>query len=261
MGSKLNIAVVSLDITWGDVDENLLVSEQQIRKLPSGIDLVVLPELFSTGFVHDRETLESLSESANGKTMKTVHQWAKKYNFAIAGSFLFRVGENFFNRAFFIEPHGDEMFYDKRHLFCISPESELFAAGETLPPVVRYRSWNISLIICYDLRFPVWCRNKDMRYDIMLVPANWPDSRSFAWSRLLSGRAIENQAYYVGANRSGSDDYGKYDGMSMVLDGLGQIVSQEVDGIVYAVADMEQLQHERRKLPVGRDADDFNIVL
>lgn len=261
MGLKLKIAVISLDIAWGDVDENLLAVENKLKALPSEIDLVVLPELFSTGFVHDEVTMKNLAENSTGKTLQSLSRWSREYNFAIAGSFMFFVGNNFYNRAFFVEPSGDEIFYDKRHLFCVSPESELYTHGESLPPVIRFRGWNISMIICYDLRFPVWNRNTAQRYDIMLVPANWPDARSFAWSRLLCARAIENQAYYVGANRSGSDDYGAYDGMSMVVDALGEIISQEVDGVVYAVADLEQLQRERRKLPVGRDADEFNIIL
>ena len=261
MGLKLKIAAIPLDIAWGDVDENLCAVERALSAMPSDVDVVVLPELFSTGFVHDRASLEQLAENLSGKTIQALLRWAHTFNVAIAGSYLFRIGDKFFNRGFIVEPSGEEMFYDKRHLFGISPEASLFTAGESLPPIVRFRGWNLSMIICYDLRFPVWCRNQGMRYDVMLVPANWPDARSFAWSRLLSARAIENQAYYVGANRSGSDDYGHYDGMSMIVDGLGQIISEEVDGIVYATAEKDLLDNERRKLPVGKDSDNFKILI
>lgn len=261
MASNLNVAIISLDIAWADRDENLLNTEKLLRKLRQGTDLVVLPELFSTGFVQDHSVFPTLAETLSGPTLTAVSRWSRIFNLAIAGGLLFKHGNKIFNRGFLIDPSGEEYYYDKRHLFSLSAESEVFTQGEEEPFVARYRGWNLSLIVCYDLRFPVWCRNKSHRYDAMLVPANWANSRQYAWSHLLIARAIENQAYYVGANRGGSDDLGKYGGSAMIVDGLGKPISEvdEKTGIIYATLNKDILEEQRRKFPAGRDADDFAL--
>lgn len=258
MSQILNIAVLPLDIAWADRDENLIVLNDKVASIDRSVDLIVIPELFSTGYIEDRNAIETAAESTSGETIRTVTELSRRLNVAICGSFLYVSGCNFYNRAFFIEPNGDETFYDKRHLFSLSEEHNIFTAGTSLPPVVRYRGWNIAMIICYDLRFPVWCRNTSHRYDLMLVPANWPESRSYAWRHLIIARAIENQSVYVGANRSGRDDYGDYGDTSIIVDSLGKEVSERSStGILYASIDKEILQEQRRKLPFGADADDF----
>lgn len=250
-----------MKIAWADREENLRNVETIASKVTPDTDILVLPELFSTGFIQDGHVISALAEPINGDTISLLKALSRRYGFAIAGSFLCRAGEKFHNRCFFIEPSGEETYYDKRHLFSLSAEHEIFAPGEKLPPVIRFRGWNISIIICYDLRFPVWCRNRRRSYDAMLVPANWPQSRGYAWKQLLIGRAIENQAVYVGANRGGSDDYGDYDDMSIIVDGLGKVVSHEDKdtGLLYADFDRDELDRMREKLPFGNDADDFAI--
>ncbi|MDE6755570.1 MAG: nitrilase family protein [Muribaculaceae bacterium] len=250
-----------MKIAWADPAENLRNVEEITNALPADIDILVLPELFSTGFLQDIQVISALAEPISGTTMTRIKELSRSCGFAIAGSFLCRVGEKIFNRSFFIEPSGEETFYDKRHLFSLSMEHKVFASGDKLPPVVRYRGWNISLIVCYDLRFPVWCRNSHQSYDMMLVPANWPSSRGYAWKHLLIGRAIENQAVYVGANRGGSDDFGDYDGLSFVANGLGKIVSttDSLTGLVVAEFERDELAKIREKLPFGNDADDFML--
>ncbi|MBO5779792.1 MAG: nitrilase family protein [Muribaculaceae bacterium] len=257
----MKIAAIPLKIAWSDRDENLAKVEEYMRNLHSDTDIVVLPELFSTGFIHDEEVMAAMAEPIGGETIGRLAELAKAYNMAIAGSFLFNGVSGIFNRGFFIEPSGEETYYDKRHLFSLSTECERYAAGKQMPPIVRFRGWNIALTICYDLRFPVWCRNKNQAYDIMLVPANWPTVRSYAWERLLCARAIENQAIYVGANRGGHDDYGDYDYLTFIFDAMGTNISNvdAATSVVYATIDKAQLDKVRTRLPFGNDADDYTI--
>lgn len=258
----LKVAVIAYDIAWGDKEENLLSVATLLERVEHGTDIVVLPELFSTGYVQEESVIQECAEPLSGKTMDAVRRWAKHYGFAICGSYMASTAGAFYNRAFFIEPSGDENFYDKRHLFSMSRESRLFNSGTRQSPIVRYRGWNISMVICYDIRFPAWCRNRDNRYDLLLVPANWPSVREHAWKHLLIARAIENQAYVVGANRSGRDDCGGYlIEQSIVVDYKGKIVNERRDGeIIYASLSHDLLSEFRRKFPVWNDADDFTLA-
>lgn len=258
---RLKIATYPMKIVWADSEENLRNVTNMVAHVSPDTDILVLPELFSTGFMQDCQIITNLAEPTTGRTITQIKYLSKKYGFAIAGSFVCRVGNNIFNRCFFIEPSGEETYYDKRHLFGLGMEHKVFTAGEKLPPIVRFRGWNISMIVCYDLRFPVWCRNRAQSYDIMLVPANWPASRSYAWKHLMIGRSIENQAIYVAANRGGADDYGDYDNWSFMTNALGEIVSSVDDEtrLVYAEFDRDELLTTRKKLPFGNDADDFFI--
>ena len=282
MNTKIKIAHLPLDIAWCDCEENLLAVADKLPSIHPDTDILVLPELFSTGFIQDESLLKNVAHTSAQMTMAAVHLWSKRFNMAIAGSFLTDVGSKYYNRGFFIEPSGEETFYDKRHLFSLSAESSIFSPGEQLPPVVRFRGWNISLVVCYDLRFPVWCRNRGQRYDVLLVPANWASSRGYAWKQLLIARAIENQAVVVGANRSGHDDYGDYEGESFIFDPFGKLLApvteKSTDGVgaasedsatagkagspfIYAEYTREDLQRVRDYLPVGKDADDFSLLL
>lgn len=257
----MKIAAIPLDIVWSDKSENILAMVNTLRSLEKGTDLVVLPELFSTGFINDRQLLSALAETNNGPTIDAVKCWSAFHNVAICGSFLAKNGGNYFNRAFFIEPSGEETFYDKAHLFSMSEECDLLTRGTAAPPIVRFRGWNVSFMICYDLRFPMWSRNVECKYDIMLVPANWPMARRYAWERLLAARAIENQAYYVGCNRSGSDDYGDYDRqLTCIYDYTGHPVSTDDGKIVTATEDKQAMDRYREKFPVWRDSDRFTLI-
>ncbi|MCH5220406.1 MAG: nitrilase family protein [Muribaculaceae bacterium] len=262
--NDLKISVLPLDIAWGDIEENVFATERQLRKIEKGTDIVVLPELFNTGFITSPEMLRVMAEDASDSaTMSSLRRWAKKYNFAIVGTMLVKDGNNIFNRGFFVEPSGETTYYDKKHLFCMSAESTTLTPGSEPIPVVRYRGWNIALAICYEVRFPVWLRNTDNRYDILIFPANWPESRSYAWKHLLIARAIENQAYVVGVNRLGKDDGGSYDGSSYIIDYKGRIEASA--GLpdakcISAVLNRERLLHYRSSFPVIRDADNFKLV-
>ena len=264
--APLKIAVYPLDISWANREANIAAVEAASAALDSDTDVLVLPELFTTGFVADPDVYRRIAETDDGLTMTRIRALAKERRVAIAGSYLACNDERteFYNRGFIVEPTGESTFVNKRHLFHVSPEAQILTAGATTYPVVRFRGWNIALGVCYDLRFPVWCRNVMTRgryaYDIFLLPANWPQARAVALEALSQARAIENQAYVVVANRSGSDEYGEYDGLSFVDDYIGTRVVSAPDGeIVYATADREGLQKLRDYMPAGLDSDSFTI--
>lgn len=266
MPAPLTIAIVPLNIAWANRDANLKAVEAAIDNLRPGVDVVVLPELFSTGFIVDMDVLERLAEPDNGPTLVRLSELAAKKRIAIAGSLLARneASTEFYNRGFFIEPTGDTAFVNKRHLFHVSPEAQILTGGKSTYPVVRFRGWNIALGVCYDLRFPVWCRNTmnhgRYAYDIFLLPANWPQSRAVALEALSQARAIENQAYMVVANRSGSDEYGDYDGLTFAWDYIGtRLCTADASETIYFTTDPEGLAKLREYMPAGLDSDDFSI--
>lgn len=259
----LKIAAIPLDIRQGEPAHNLAEAGRIIRSLEADTDLAVLPELFTTAFVADPDRLVEAAEEADGPTVKAIRDLAAETGVAIAGSYLCVSGGVYLNRGFIVTPAGDAAFYDKRHLFCLSPEARLYRRGAEEMPVVSVNGWNIAIAVCYDLRFPAWCRNRGQRYDALLVPANWPQAREYAWRHLLIARAIENQAVVVGADRTGTDDYGVYDGLTEIYDPMGQPVGRVSgpDGVVYASESLARLRKLRRSLPFGMDADDFSITL
>lgn len=265
MSDTLRIAAIPIDIAWGDSAANLAALGAAMQRLPAGTDIAVVPELFTTGFVHDPALAAQLAQPNSGSTVAALHHFASTTGVAIAGSIMAVTTGRYYNRGFFIEPSGDETFYDKRHLFCVSAESEVFTPGSETIPVVRFRGWNIAMIVCYDLRFPAWCRNRDTAYDVLLVPANWATAREYAWTHLLIARAIENQAVVVGANRSGHDDYGDYDGTTQIYDATGHPCGKAADtvyrGAVIADLSADELARARRRLPVAADADDFLLKI
>lgn len=263
LNSTLKVATLPLNIKWNDCEHNLMEVASRLHTLAPDTDILVLPEMFTSGFVKTPELLDAVSKYADA-TLATIKGWSERHNVAIAGSFQVKEDGKTYNRAFFVEPSGETTIYNKRHLFCLSPESQLCAQGTQLPPVIRFRGWNISMIVCYDLRFPVWCRNDQQRYDILLVPANWPSSREYAWKHLLIARAIENQAIVVGANRSGEDEYGNYNNTSFIMDYAGHIVApketpNDASEFIYATFTKEELTKWRSKIPVFNDADNFTV--
>lgn len=262
MNQPLKIAIVQLDIANGDKEANILSIADKMNRVEKDTDLVVLPELCTTGFLLDTDVMENLAEPISGLTMDTMYRYAQVFNRAICGSFIARVGGKFYNRAFFIEPSGEETFYDKRHLFSLSNEARFFSPGESHCPIIRFRGWNICLVICYDVRFPAWCRNNDNQYDILIAPANWPTSRAYAWKQLLIARAIENQSFVVGANRTGVDEFGEYPGESFIIDYMGHPVGRYNmdDGIVYATINRDGMDSLRSKFPVWKDADRIQLL-
>lgn len=257
---RLRVAALPLDIKLTDKESNLRAVENAFTHLPAGVDIVVLPELFSTGYTDDEAAMRQVAERNTESTIDRLKALATKYSTAIAGSFAALTPPHIYNRAFFIEPSGDEYFYDKRHLFSVSTESNVFTAGDRPSPEIRFRGWNIALAVCYDIRFPVWCRNRYNACDLMLVCANWPQVRAYAWEHLLIARAIENQYCIVGANRGGSDRYGTYDGLTFVFDHRGCNVGFPAGSFIFAELSKAKLEQHRTGFPVANDADDFEIL-
>ena len=259
---NLRIALIEDNIAHGDKAANLEQLRRNLLNIPEDTDLVVLPELFSTGFVDEPDLALDLAERNTGDTMNELKRLAAERSVAIAGSFLARTAGQVYNRAFFLEPNDEETFYDKRHLFTFSGEDKIFARGTRLAPIIRFRGFNIKLIVCYDLRFPVFCRNVSNNYDMLLVVANWPQARASAWKQLLIARAIENECYVCGVNRCGADHHGvEYsEGSSLIVDFKGKTIAQRATSPIIA-ADLSpaHLEQFRTKFPAWRDADAFTI--
>lgn len=260
---NLNVCLIPLEITWADKQANFDKLLSLMERVHPDTDLVVLPETFSTGFPSGmtKEEIRPLAERNTGATIDFLKSLASKYNVGIAGSFIADSGGSLYNRAFFIEPGGEETFEDKRHLFTMAGEHNIFSHGHKRMKV-RFRGWEISMIICYDVRFPVWCRNVGNEYDLLIAVANWPEVRVDAWNQLLKARAIENECYVVGVNCSGTDPAGfNYDGSSAVIDFKGKVISNPTDtSLIYATLNMEKLLRFREKFPAYKDADDFRLV-
>ncbi|MCQ2287778.1 MAG: nitrilase family protein [Muribaculaceae bacterium] len=264
LNRNFNIALIESNITWGDKEANLKQLRNDINNLDSSVDLIVLPEMFSTGFItDDKDKALELAERNSGDTMRMLHDIASERQTAICGSFLASTAGQVFNRAFFIEPNGDDTFYDKRHLFAFGGEDKVYHQGHTQAPIVRFRGMNIKLVVCYDLRFPVFCRTRKNDYDIMVVVANWPTSRQRVWNTLLTARAMENECYVCGVNRRGTDEAGVAygSGSSVIIDFKGKTVAQTSEQSPIAAASLspEALDTFRTKFPAWRDADDFTL--
>ena len=243
----LRVTLIEDDIVWGDREANIKQLERNLRNMPDDTDVVILPELFTTGFMTgDREQAAAVAE----------------YHVGIIGSFLANTAAQLYNRAFFIEPNGDETYYDKRHLFSFGGEDKVFNQGLTKAPIVRFRGFNIKLVVCYDLRFPVFCRNEKNNYDLLVVIANWPKSREKVWRTLLAARAMENECYVCGVNRWGTDPAGvEYpEGSSLVIDFKGKVIAQRMTSpLITADLSPAQLAQFREKFPAWRDADSFTL--
>ncbi|MDE5837722.1 MAG: nitrilase family protein, partial [Paramuribaculum sp.] len=215
--------------------------------------------LFSTGFKKDSELMASLAETVKGRTISVLTDFSKKANIAICGSFVCRENENIFNRAFFITPENKTYFYDKHHLFSMGGEHNIFSAGSSAPDIIEFKGWKIMTAVCYDLRFPAWLRNTGLKYDLLIIPANWAHSRVYAWKHLLIARAIENQAFVIGCNRSGEDEYGEYPVEdTFAFNNWGKEICTNCEsGIIYCTLDGEKLMLDRERFSPWKDADTF----
>ncbi len=267
ISKDLKVCLFPQEIFWGDKKRNMKTLSATLERVHSETDLLILPETFSTGFPSgkDKETVREYAERNTGETIDQLKKLARRHSIAIAGSYVADSGGSLYNRAFFIEPSGDETFADKKHLFTMAGEHNVFSRGfDRLQ--VRYRGWNIAMIICYDIRFPAWCRNVDNEYDLLIAVANWPDVRVDAWRKLLYARAIENEAYVCGVDCKGTDDAGfNYDGSSAIIDFKGKETGTKIeceDGIelIYGILNREKLDAFREKFPAWRDADRFHML-
>lgn len=254
----LHIALYQSNLVWEKPKANMDMMDHWFQKVSKPTDIVFLPEMFSTGFSMN---IVELSETMEGETMQWMKRCSFENQFAICGSLIIQEKEEYFNRLVFVEPSGDVHFYNKRHLFTMGGEEIHFQKGnERL--IVHYKGWRICPLICYDLRFPVWSRNRD-EYDLLVYLANWPGKRDEVWNILLKARAIENQCYVAGVNRVGVD--GKkihYRGNSQILNAKGNRITEAnegKEGIVNIDISLAELVKFRTAFPVSKDADSFNL--
>ncbi len=254
---NLKVALVQSDIQWEQAVENHQLCESLLQGLKSDPDLIVLPEMFSTGFTMEPAPL---AESADGPTLAWMKSTATELQATICGSVVTIDQGAYYNRLYWVDPQGKVQSYDKRHLFRMAGEDEQYQAGSRRL-IVDCKGWKLCPMICYDLRFPVWSRNRQ-DYDCLLFVANWPKVRDVAWSKLLQARAIENLSYVLGVNRVGVDGNGLvYSGRSSFIDFRGDLVKELLDeqGVIELELNREQLDKFRNKFPAHLDADQFSI--
>jgi omega-amidase len=261
---KLHVSVIQTHLFWEDIEANIKHFDQYCAAI-ADTDLVVLPEMFSTGFTMNPE---KVAEQEFGLSFQWMKKTAIQKQIAITGSISTKITTGFVNRCYFFMPDGTYQFYDKRHLFRMGNEHHHYKAGDK-KTIVHYKGWNILLQVCYDLRFPVFSRNhwdkntKVAEYDLAIFVSNWPEVRNYAWSHLLVARAIENQAYVIGVNRIGEDgNKVMHSGDSVILDYLGKplrAADPKREAIITSDLDKQELLNYREQFPVGVDADEFAI--
>ena len=251
---SIRISIVQTDIVWENKQENLRLLHEKLQSLRGTTEIVVLPEMFSTGFSMQSNML---AETNSGETITTLKQWASLFQVAICGSYITVDNGRYYNRAFFLTPEGEEFYYDKRHLFAPGGEARQYTPGDSRA-VVEYGGVRFLLLVCYDLRFPVWSRCRG-DYDAILCCASWPAPRREVWRTLLRARAIENQCYAAGVNRVGDDPAARYAGDSALVDFKGRTMVEAGGGerILTGVFDTGALAAFREKFPAWRDADEF----
>lgn len=258
MMENLNISIVQTSLFWEDKAANLRMLEELILPLKEKTDVIVLPEMFTTGFTMKAQ---EFAEPMNGSTVKWMRTMARELNTRIIGSIIIEENSHYYNRLIWVEPWDIFGTYDKRHLFRMANEHHYYTAGKR-KLIESIKGWRICPLICYDLRFPVWSRNKN-DYDVLIYIANWPEKRNHAWKTLLMARAIENQCYVIGVNRVGEDGNGiAYSGDSAVINPKGEIISSTMANEINVETlelNYNELAEYRKVFPVGLDADDFEI--
>lgn len=264
---NIKVSLIQSSLFWENPQRNLEHFHEVIAKLPK-TDLILLPEMFSTGF-----TMHSsrLAEQMEGPSMQWMHEQAEKKKAVICGSLIIQEGKKFYNRLIWMQANGQYVHYDKRHLFRMANENQYFDAGRKRI-IVELKGWKICPLVCYDLRFPVFSRNTfetdketyvEPAYDLLIFVANWPEARIQAWKKLLYARAIENQSYVVGLNRIGKDGKNiSYNGNSMVIDAKGNSIwkaEDDAEASETITLSKKALDDFRLKFPVGMDADSFDL--
>jgi omega-amidase len=277
--STLTITTIQSNLFWEDKAANLQMFEQKIKSITGKTEIIILPEMFSTGFSMQPKLF---AETMSGETMEWMTRLSNENGIVLTGSIIIEEEGNYYNRLIWMLPNGQFGYYDKRHLFAYAEEDKFYSRGNKRL-IASVKGWKINLQVCYDLRFPVWARQKVNRistpldaiqtpfdsaqdyaeYDVLIYVANWPERRSHAWKTLLCARAIENQCYVVGVNRVGDD--GKnihYSGNSLVIDPMGQVLYHMADeeDINTIILTKEKLEEVRNKFPFLNDADEFTIL-
>ena len=277
--STLTVTTIQPDLQWEDKAANLRRLAEKIDGIGVHTELVVLPEMFSTGF---SMRPESLAEPMDGPTVDWMRTRASRKKIILTGSLIIAEEGHYFNRLIWMLPNGQFGYYDKRHRFAYAGENEHYSAGSRRL-VASVKGWKILLLVCYDLRFPVWSRQQSapvipppppasakappedtraLEYDLIIYVANWPERRSLAWTTLLQARAIENQSYVIGVNRVGADgNQIMHSGDSMIIDPLGEILYHGVgkEEVFTQTLHKDKLEEIRRRFPFWKDADQFNI--
>jgi len=258
MYKNLTTAIIQADLAWENIEKNLNLFSEKIDSIDKNVDLIVLPEMFSTGFSMNAE---NLAEPPEGPTFKWMQEIAGKRNVAVTGSVIVKENNNFYNRLYFVFPDTTFKTYNKRHTFTLAREDQTYTAGnERL--IVEYKGWKICPLICYDLRFPVWARNT-VDYDLLIYVANWPETRIHAWDILLQARAIENMTYCIGVNRTGADgNKHQYNGHSAIYDCLGKPLfknNREAEFTQVLSLEKSHVSETRDKLKFLQDRDSFSL--
>lgn len=272
MNQQLIITTIQTQLHWENKKANLQMLEQKIGGIREKTEVVVLPEMFSTGFSMKPA---ALAETMEGETVQWMKKVAAEKKIILTGSLIVEENKNYFNRLVWMLPNGQYGYYDKRHRFAFAGEDQHYTAGNKRL-IASVKGWKINLQVCYDLRFPVWARQgspltplqrrgeqEALEYDVLIYVANWPERRNTAWKTLLQARAIENQCYVVGVNRVGKDANEQYySGDSMIIDPLGEILYHKKDeeDIFTISLNKEHLQNVREKFPFWKDADAFQIM-
>lgn len=266
MNPSLSVTIIQTGLYWEDKKANLRALEEKVSGIKEKTEIVVLPEMFSTGFSMRPQVL---AETMQGETLQWMKRVAAEKKIILTGSVIIGeediTGTRYYNRLIWMLPNGQYGVYDKRHRFAFAGEDEQYTAG-TKRLITSVKGWKINLLVCYDLRFPVWARQQNQagspEYDLLIYVANWPERRIRAWKTLLQARAIENQCYVVGVNRVGDDGNGiHYSGESMIVDPLGEILytKKEEEDVFTMALDKAHLESIREKFPFWKDADGFQI--
>ena len=266
--SSLSITTIQTNLFWENKAANLGMFQQKINAIEKSTEIVVLPEMFSTGF---NMRPQFFAETMEGETVRWMKKISADYKIILTGSIIISEDGKYFNRLIWMLPNGEYGYYNKRHLFAYAEEDKHYTAGNKRL-IASVKGWKINLQICYDLRFPVWARQtpplhdhggKELEYDILMYVANWPEKRNHAWKTLLCARAIENQCYVVGVNRVGNDGNNIYhSGNTLILSPLGEVLYHMADeeDIFTITLRKEELEEIRKKFPFWKDADDFRMV-
>ena len=262
MNRELTITIIQTDLYWEDKKRNLGMLEEKIGSIQEKTEVVLLPEMFSTGFSMNPALL---AETMEGETVNWMKRVAAEKKIIVAGSIIINAGGHYYNRFVWMLPNGEYGIYDKRHRFAYAGEDEHYTAGNKRL-LSSVKGWKVNPLICYDLRFPVWSRQQSQggtpEYDLLVYVANWPDKRIEAWKTLLRARAIENQCYVAGVNRVGKDGNDiNYTGNSMIIDPMGEILyNREGEEDIYTITlSPEKLVEARERFPFWKDADPFLI--
>jgi omega-amidase len=263
--STLTISTIQTDLHWENKAANLQMLEEKINTLYQKTEIVVLPEMFNTGFSMNAVTL---AETMDGPTVAWMKRISAENRVILTGSLIISAEKKYYNRLIWMMPNGEFGYYDKRHLFAYSGEDKDFSSGNKRL-ITSVKGWKLNMMICYDLRFPVWARQSvekkeqaGYEYDVLVYVANWPERRSHAWKTLLCARAIENQCYVIGVNRVGTDGNDiRYSGNSLVIDPLGEVLYHMADeeDIFTITLQKERLDEVRSKFPFLKDGDEFSI--